>query len=99
MQTFLDLMKFGISAGISAFVGKRALYCLWELIYRCTAKCAICGYWRTPSDPEKELKLVDIKHGLEKIHNYGCRAVNFTGGEPTLRSDLEDIADIWRAGQ
>ncbi|MFQ5640914.1 MAG: radical SAM/SPASM domain-containing protein [bacterium] len=91
MQTFSDLIKFGVSAGVSALVGKRVLYCLWELTYRCNAKCEICDYWRTPSTPETEMKLAKIQEGLQKVYAYGCRAVNFTGGEPTLRPDLENI--------
>jgi MoaA/NifB/PqqE/SkfB family radical SAM enzyme len=38
-----------------------------------------------------ELKLSDFKIGLDKIYQSGCRFVNFSGGEPTLRDDLEDI--------
>ena len=91
MRTLPDLVTFGVSAALSALVSKRALSCLWELTYRCTAKCAICSYWRNPSDPESELPLPRIREGLDKIHSYGCRAVNFTGGEPTLRRDLAEI--------
>jgi MoaA/NifB/PqqE/SkfB family radical SAM enzyme len=38
-----------------------------------------------------ELKLADLKMGLNRIYESGCRFVNFSGGEPTLRDDLEDI--------
>ncbi len=91
MRTFQDLVKFTLSAGASALIGKRFLNCVWELTYRCNARCAICSYWRNPSDPAKELTLPNIQEGLDKIFEYGCRVVNFTGGEPTLRCDLEDI--------
>jgi len=91
MRTLFDLSKFGLSAAVSTFVGRRTLSCTWELTHRCTGKCEICNYWRKPSRPEEELTLIDIQKGLRKIHSYGCRWVNFTGGEPTLRSDLEDI--------
>lgn len=91
IRTLLDLTKFGLSAAISTFVGRRTLSCTWELTHRCTGKCQICNYWRNPSRPEDELTLIDIQKGLKKIHSYGCRWVNFTGGEPTLRADLEDI--------
>jgi MoaA/NifB/PqqE/SkfB family radical SAM enzyme len=72
-------------------MGKRALYCLWELTYRCNARCGICPYWQHPSPPERELRLPDIKRGLDRLHAHGCRAVNFSGGEPTIRQDLEEI--------
>jgi len=91
MRTLPDVVRFALSAGASALAGRRVLYCLWELTYRCNAKCSICPYWRNPSDPDDELQLGDIKAGLDKLHANGCRAVNFSGGEPTIRKDLEDI--------
>jgi len=91
MRTFPDAFRFALSAGISALAGRRVLYCLWELTYRCTARCAICVYWQSPSRPEQELRLPEIRRGLDKLYHHGCRAVNFTGGEPTVRRDLEAI--------
>ncbi len=91
MRNFPDLFRFVGSAGMSALVGRRIFSCLWELTYRCNARCAICGYWRNPSKPNEEMSLSEIQEGLQKIYAYGCRLVNFTGGEPTLRRDLEDI--------
>lgn len=93
MRNSTDIIKFSVSAGISALVGKRVLNCLWELTYRCTAKCAICSYWRNPSDPKRELTQAEIQEGLGKIYAYGCRVVNFTGGEPTIRHDLGEIVN------
>ena len=91
MQTWRVVIRFGVGAAVSALVGRRLLNCLWELTYRCNARCAICPYWRRPSEPALELTADQIREGLGKIHAYGCRLVNFTGGEPTLRSDLEEI--------
>jgi MoaA/NifB/PqqE/SkfB family radical SAM enzyme len=91
MRTFPNVPAFIASAAFSALVGRRVLNCLWELTYRCNASCQICGYWQDPSDPEEELTLSEIQAGLERIHAYGCKLVNFTGGEPTLRKDLEEI--------
>jgi AdoMet-dependent heme synthase len=91
MRTKSDALLFCLSAAVSALAGKRFLSCLWELTYRCNARCSICGYWNHPSDPSAELRLAEIKVGLNRIYEYGCRLVNFTGGEPTLRPDLEEI--------
>ncbi len=91
MRTYPDALKFCISAAVSALTGKRYLSCLWELTYRCTAQCSICSYWKIPTRQEDELSLAQIKTGLNRIFAYGCRLVNFTGGEPTLRTDLEEI--------
>lgn len=38
-----------------------------------------------------ELNLADLQIGLDRIYESGCRFVNFSGGEPTLRDDLEQI--------
>jgi MoaA/NifB/PqqE/SkfB family radical SAM enzyme len=51
----------------------------------------MCSYWRNPSRPETELNLAEITRALERLHGAGVRMINFTGGEPTLRSDLEEI--------
>ncbi len=91
MRTMPDALKFCLSAAISAIAGKRYLSCLWELTYRCTARCRICQYWKRQCEEEEELSLAQIKTGLDRIFDYGCRLVNFTGGEPTLRMDLEKI--------
>jgi MoaA/NifB/PqqE/SkfB family radical SAM enzyme len=91
MNTFPGLVAFGLSAALSALLKKRVLNCLWELTYRCNARCAICDYWRRSPDPSRELDTAAIRSGLDKIFAHGCRVINFTGGEPLLRDDLEAI--------
>lgn len=91
MRTYPDALRFSISAAASVLRGERFLSCLWELTYRCNARCAICSYWTTPSKPTEELTRDQISEGLGRAFEYGTRFVNFTGGEPTLRTDLEDI--------
>lgn len=91
MQSHSQLVRLCLSAGLSALVSKRVLNCLWELTYQCNARCGICSYWKNPSDPGEEMTLPQIEEGLKKIHAHGCRFINFTGGEPTIRRDLEQI--------
>jgi MoaA/NifB/PqqE/SkfB family radical SAM enzyme len=52
---------------------------------RCNAKCNHCFNWQTPS--LNELSLEEI----QKIDFSLFNSVSITGGEPTLRVDLEDI--------
>ncbi len=59
------------------------------LTYRCNSKCSMCHIWQNPTDPKEEVSL----RTLEKIP-YGFDYLNLTGGEPTLRNDLEEIVDL-----
>lgn len=93
MQSRSEILRLGLSAALSTLVRRRVLNCLWELTYRCNARCAICSYWKNPTDPRTELTLAEIQQGLAKIRAYGCRFINFTGGEPTIRRDLEQIVN------
>lgn len=93
MQSHTQILRLGVSAALSTLVRRRVLNCLWELTYRCNARCGICSYWKTPTDSKAELTLPEIQEGLRKIRAYGCRFINFTGGEPTIRRDLEQIVN------
>lgn len=56
--------------------------------YRCNAKCQMCEIWKYPTRPSEEL---DIKY-YEKLPND--LRINITGGEPTLREDIDDIFKV-----
>ncbi len=56
--------------------------------FRCNAKCKMCDIWRHPTRPDEEL---DLSY-YEKLPP-GLR-INITGGEPTLRKDIDDIFRI-----
>jgi Fe-coproporphyrin III synthase len=59
------------------------------LTYRCNSKCSMCNIWKNPTLPEEEIPL----DTLAKLPNdFGT--INLTGGEPTLRQDLEQIVDL-----
>jgi MoaA/NifB/PqqE/SkfB family radical SAM enzyme len=59
----------------------------FEVTLRCNARCGFCDYWKT--DPSAR---------AEELHTYADAArffnpmlFTFTGGEPLLRRDLEDL--------
>ena len=65
-----------------------------EVTMRCNARCGFCDYWKTdPRTRDTELKAFgDI------ARRFSPMIINFSGGEPTLRRDLEDIvAEVARA--
>ena len=53
--------------------------------YRCNARCTMCNRYKAPSKPEEELSIETIK----KLPQMNF--VNVTGGEPFIRTDLEEI--------
>lgn len=65
-----------------------------ELTERCNNNCIHCYINRPVDDPmarEKELSGKKIKEILTEAASLGCLIVRFTGGEPLLREDFEDI--------
>ncbi len=59
------------------------------LTYRCNSRCSMCHIWQHPSLPAEEVTLAT----LAKLPS-GFDYLNLTGGEPTLRADLEQIVDL-----
>jgi MoaA/NifB/PqqE/SkfB family radical SAM enzyme len=59
----------------------------FEVTMRCNAKCGFCDYWKTPA----EAKHSEMRDFAEIARRFSPMLVTFTGGEPTLRKDLEQI--------
>ena len=59
------------------------------LTYRCNSNCSMCNIWKHPTIPREEITL----ETMDKIPD-GIDYLNITGGEPTLRKDLEEICDL-----
>ncbi|NJN39198.1 MAG: radical SAM protein [Acaryochloridaceae cyanobacterium CSU_3_4] len=61
----------------------------YYLTYRCNARCHFCDIWAL--DPGKEADFDTIEHNLKDLKRLGVKYVDFTGGEPLLRSDVGEI--------
>jgi MoaA/NifB/PqqE/SkfB family radical SAM enzyme len=72
---------------------KRPVLLNFEVTMRCNARCGFCDYWKTPT----EAKASEIAEFGEIARRFSPMLVTFTGGEPTLRRDLEDIVRSVRA--
>ena len=59
----------------------------FEVTMRCNAKCGFCDYWKTPA----EARHSEMSDFAEIARRFSPMLVTFTGGEPTLRKDLEKI--------
>jgi cyclic pyranopterin phosphate synthase len=68
-----------------------------SLTDRCNFDCVYChneglGDTRGPMEPgDNEMSTDDVVRFLEVVEEYDVRKVKFTGGEPMLRQDLEEI--------
>lgn len=66
---------------------KRPVLVHFEVTMRCNAKCSFCDYWKTPADR----KAHELKSFVDAAKHFDPMLVTWTGGEPLLRSDLEDL--------
>lgn len=65
-----------------------------ELTERCNSNCVHC-YINLPVEDltakKKEMTTEDIKRILKEAVSFGCMRARFTGGEPLLRDDFEEL--------
>lgn len=66
---------------------RRPVLLNFEVTMRCNARCGFCDYWKTPA-AEKHTEMADFAAAARR---FSPMLVTFTGGEPTLRKDLEEI--------
>ena len=66
---------------------RRPVLVHFEVTMRCNAHCNFCDYWKT--DPSA--KSTELKSFADAARFFNPMLVTFTGGEPTLRRDLEDL--------
>lgn len=59
----------------------------FEVTLRCNARCGFCDYWKT--DPSSRTS--ELRSFVDAARFFNPMMITYTGGEPTLRRDLEDI--------
>ncbi len=78
--------------GLSLDGQGKPLWLSLEITYRCPLKCSWCN---NPLDfedyGEKELSTEEWKRVLREARELGSLQLGFTGGEPLLRDDLEEL--------
>jgi Fe-coproporphyrin III synthase len=62
---------------------------------RCNSRCISCDWWR--ADGAGDLSLAEIGALAAALPRFGTRLVVLTGGEPLVRADLLDVADLFKA--
>lgn len=88
-----DVPIFLAKYGYLTLVGKPILV-HFEVTLRCNARCGFCDYWKTESSEREN----ELKSYADAARFFNPMMVTWTGGEPTMRRDLEDlIAAVDRA--
>jgi MoaA/NifB/PqqE/SkfB family radical SAM enzyme len=87
---------------VALFLGKyawltarrRPVLVHFEVTLRCNAHCGFCDYWKT----DASVRVDEASTYADAARFFNPMLVTFTGGEPTLRRDLEDlVAGVNRA--
>jgi MoaA/NifB/PqqE/SkfB family radical SAM enzyme len=68
-------------------VRRRPVLVHFEVTMRCNAKCGFCDYWKTSPTARAE----ELKSFADAARYFNPMVITFTGGEPTLRADLETL--------
>jgi MoaA/NifB/PqqE/SkfB family radical SAM enzyme len=66
---------------------RRPVLVHFEVTMRCNARCGFCDYWKT----DASAKASELKSFADAARFFNPMLITFTGGEPTLRADLEDV--------
>ena len=70
----------------------KPLYVTLHLTHRCNSRCVMCSDWRTPAN-HSELTLEQVRGIFSNRLFDSVRKIALSGGEPTLRKDMVEIAD------
>jgi MoaA/NifB/PqqE/SkfB family radical SAM enzyme len=66
---------------------RRPVLVHFEVTLRCNARCGFCDYWKTPAEAKAE----EVKSFADAARYFNPMLVTWTGGEPLLRRDLEEL--------
>ena len=73
---------------------RRPVLVHFEVTMRCNASCTFCDYWKTSPD----MKAQEVASFVDAARKFDPMLITWTGGEPLLRKDLEDlVAGVDRA--
>lgn len=87
------------TAGSAGARNKQPLWLLAELTYACPLQCPYCSNPLEIARYKQELSTDDWKRVMQQARKMGATQLGFSGGEPLVRRDLEElIAEARRLG-
>ncbi|MCW4006947.1 MAG: radical SAM protein [Candidatus Bathyarchaeota archaeon] len=63
----------------------------WLLTRKCNYRCRGCNVWNEQN--KEELSAAEIKRGLDILRDLGIVEIVFSGGDPLLREDAQEIIE------
>jgi MoaA/NifB/PqqE/SkfB family radical SAM enzyme len=63
----------------------------WLITRKCNYRCIGCNVWK--EQDQRELATEDVKKGLDILKRLGIVELVFSGGDPLLRDDIDEIID------
>lgn len=95
----LSLSTLATNAAVRLNVATNRTFALPLLIFfptaRCNSRCVSCDWWR--ADGASDLTLAEIDRLASELPALRTRRILFTGGEPLLRREVFEIADLFRS--
>ncbi|MGB9740373.1 MAG: radical SAM/SPASM domain-containing protein [Candidatus Bathyarchaeia archaeon] len=74
-----------------ALTPNRPYHVQWMVTRKCNYRCAGCNVWR--EQDANELSAEEIKRGLDILRKLGVLEIVISGGNPLLRSDIDEIIE------
>jgi MoaA/NifB/PqqE/SkfB family radical SAM enzyme len=62
--------------------------CNYYVTYRCNATCSFCDIWERPSP---YITIENARTNISSLKRLGVRVIDFTGGEPLLHRQLDEL--------
>ena len=92
-----DVLRYGreskkLPSHLLQFSKDKKPVVVWNMTRRCNLKCVHCYAQAKDIEFENELSTEEGKALIDDLANFGSPVILFSGGEPTLRKDLPELA-------
>lgn len=84
-----------VSSTVMSMLADRPVAVNFDITYRCNLRCEHCYYWTSVNAlgiKNRELTGDQWRQVFEQYQHKGVKNVSLTGGEPTLRMDIIEMA-------
>lgn len=88
-----SLVSYALRRVKWAFGDRSPMLAYLKVTKRCNFDCYYCPWHTSPTDFAGELQTNAWKERIDNLVKQGVRIFVFEGGEPTLRSDLQQLLD------